>query len=400
MAKARRFKNTHFLRSEIVAATNINEAITMAVYITANSFFEPTTAKIINLLAQHNSGGTARYMLLLEEEKICFWNGNTQRNSTIGMTAADGDCIVGVKKAAGTVKPVFFKYKVSTETWTFQEHASTLANATAPGTTGTYRFNEYQNGQRGDVTYYSAAVWNVNKTEAEVKELATTLIKWKEVGTDAKELWFFNQTSTGEEVKGLIAESKQKEITGTEVVESTQGLPYEEVTGKTVQGEVEFSLSFVPEIEGVRKVLGESEPTLNITAEIEGLRKALGEIELPLALALELEGLRRAVAELEPSIQLLVEVEGARKVLAELESTFTITPEIEGLRRALAELELALSLSIEVTGTRKTFGEVQSILQFSIEVDGKNISEEEEPEVEESQTIPTYDMRNRSISYG
>lgn len=226
--KARRLKNTHYIREKVVTATNINGAVTIAAFLKANEFNSPGVGDYLCLFGGHSSGGTGSgYLLWLEGGKVGVYNGAASSISSLTVEL-NKDVVIGFRKASGTATPVCFRYYPETGEYAEANGHQAIANATAPGTSGTWRINEWQATERGDMELYGVGLWNVAKSKAECEELckAKFLVEWKTLGTDAKEVWLFDQPSTSLEVKGLIESgSTQSSKEGTEVVESEQAIP-------------------------------------------------------------------------------------------------------------------------------------------------------------------------------
>lgn len=136
---------------------------------------------------------------------------------------------VGVTKASGTVKPKMYLYRFGTATWTIQEGTTAIANAAAGATSLT--FGQWNDEEQFDGKIAAAGVWNVQRTEAEMKALAGVpeLQDWLTNGTVPKGLWFFNQASTSEAVSDLTGNgANQTSTANTSVVGESPPIPYVE----------------------------------------------------------------------------------------------------------------------------------------------------------------------------
>lgn len=176
------------------------------------------------ILGQHTSTNEGKGLLLwVSEKKFGIYNGTTSLLSAIAVEAGEGNLFLGWTKATGASKVRFYKYKYSTSTWTIEEPATTLANATAIPA-GTLRFNEWQNTEFSTMNLYAAGIKGAALSEAEMKALAEAryLGKWGTLSSPAG-AWLFNQKSTAEEVKDLTAGgANQSAITGTTVSASAE----------------------------------------------------------------------------------------------------------------------------------------------------------------------------------
>lgn len=138
--------------------------------------------------------------------------------STITLVAADGWCLVGVNKAAGTTAIRFHKLaQASFATPSSMTHANGVSNLANPATQagGTTRFGEYQDTDDFDGKIALAALWTASLADADFQALATNLniSDWTGHATPPARVWRLGDSSPTD----LMGAGDSATINGTTV---------------------------------------------------------------------------------------------------------------------------------------------------------------------------------------
>lgn len=174
------------------------------------------------VFSQH-TGTTKNRMTIDTSNKISFQaDANILASPTITVTVADGWVLAAVTKATGTTNPRYHKYLYSSNTWTHENSGSTMADATAPGTTNcrigaSPASTLPYDGDMQIVGYYNAAL-----SDAQLEAMALTLGAWYQV--PPKGLWLLDQQVTTQKVNDLTGQGGN-EVTRTGTSISSTSLP-------------------------------------------------------------------------------------------------------------------------------------------------------------------------------
>lgn len=141
--------------------------------------------------------------------------------STTATTSADGWCLIIVTKATGTTAPRFHRYKVSTNTWVHENMGTAFGGVTRTATS--MRFANYQGGAWAPMDMEWAGIWARALSDAEVEELAFSLIDVHASTPSA--LWKLDQSATGQNLADLTGGgANQSSIAGTSVAAASAPL--------------------------------------------------------------------------------------------------------------------------------------------------------------------------------
>jgi len=167
-----------------------------------------------------DSGGSNILALELSAGNAIDFNANMASGSASSFTVqtTDGQVLLAVTKATGTVTPRMHKYVYSSDTWTHSAGSLTVANPS--GTAASVRFAQWETTDfyQGDLV--AAGMWNRDLTDTEVEQLAMSLTGWHAVTPAA--LWVFDQQATGQTVPDLTGGgANQNAITGTTVASTS-----------------------------------------------------------------------------------------------------------------------------------------------------------------------------------
>lgn len=155
-----------------------------------------------------------------------------------GITTAGLDnnwLLLGISKAAGTVKPNTYVWNFTTKELTKAEGGVAQTDALA-NVGGFLAFGQWGTSDQLRATYAAAAGFNKAISEAEFKALAeATTIKEGWLAKSPSGLWMFNQKSEAESITDLTGNgANQAEQVGTEYLEEEPPIPYEPQKGGLV----------------------------------------------------------------------------------------------------------------------------------------------------------------------
>ena len=156
---------------------------------------------------------------------------------TLTLTASDGWALIAFTKAAGTTTPRFHKYVFSTNAWTHEAAATTIADPTTPGTNVRLGGGS---GPLGTATSRSRAAGTPPLTDAQIESLPFSLASWFQVSP--KGLWLLDQQATSQLVLDLSGGgANESSRTGTSVATASvpvfsYGLPIARVAKQPAAG--------------------------------------------------------------------------------------------------------------------------------------------------------------------
>lgn len=150
--------------------------------------------------------------------------GATNLDSTLTFTVADGWCLVGWSKGAGTVTPRFHKVVLSTLVATHEAAGGTAADDT-PVTSAFIGSNQVPaNFWDGDIA--AIGIYNANLSDAENEDIARSWLRMDR--TDGKGWWMLNQESVGQTLFDRTGGgANQTAITGTTIATTEPGEPFQ-----------------------------------------------------------------------------------------------------------------------------------------------------------------------------
>ena len=174
-----------------------------------------------------------RVSLWLSESGQLMVSHNDETDLGLGIetNVADGWCLYGLTKPAGTSKYVAHRYVVGTKAWTHAALAEALSQiGTVNGgiTNLGYDLQYEENGTNLDACVAAIAVWNKALSNAELEEVSgiSSLKGW--LGKSPSALWLFNQKARTEGLVDLTGNGANEEgIAGTSVVAEEPPIPYE-----------------------------------------------------------------------------------------------------------------------------------------------------------------------------
>jgi len=206
-----------FARATVDRVTLSIGALNFVPPVSLAALVRKTTDSQNEVIFRAGSGAGASWFLNLRgsDNKMEFSNQTTQiQATTLTLTVADGWSLVGVSKATGTATPRFHKYVISSNTWTHDNAAGTIADPTTPGTNAFIGSSGASSGFDGDIAV--AGVWNVVLTDAQYETLPFSLAAWRQI--DPKGLWLLDQQATGQKVRDLTGNgANESSLTGPSV---------------------------------------------------------------------------------------------------------------------------------------------------------------------------------------
>lgn len=176
----------------------------------------------------HNNTNTfLASMLNMQTTGILEWY--SVSSSTTGATSLSAGTwyLLVVRKPTGSATPRFSIYNYTNTTWTHVAGSGALSDHTAPGASGTIRFNYQDAGDWFGSRVAARAVWSNNlpwtadasgDTAIQNAGLHTAAANWLSANPSA--FWLFNQASVATPVEDLstTGTADQTSITGTTVV--------------------------------------------------------------------------------------------------------------------------------------------------------------------------------------
>lgn len=154
--------------------------------------------------------------------RLVYAHNGTDMNATaMTLAIADGWVLVGVSKATGTVNARFHKYVFSTNTWTHENSAATLAEDTTTPTVSCWF------GSEGSSSYFdgdiaACGIWNAALSDAQIESLSFSLSTWFQIAP--LRIWMLDQQTTGQKVLDLTGSgANESSLVGTTV--STASVP-------------------------------------------------------------------------------------------------------------------------------------------------------------------------------
>lgn len=165
------------------------------------------------------TSGANRWMLRMDAaNKIDLATPTAVAAATLTVTVANGWSLIAASKASGTSTPRFHRYIFSTNVWSHEDGASTLADSGTPITTSCMGEQASGSGDyNGDIAI--AGIWNVVLTDTQIESLAFSLQAWFQV--QPKGLWLLDQAATTHKVADLTGGgARESALTGTTVATS------------------------------------------------------------------------------------------------------------------------------------------------------------------------------------
>lgn len=333
-----------------VGACNISAAVSAAACVNIEA---QELSGVTNMIGLHTSGGNGTgYLLWVNEKKLSLYNGTTVFNSGITVEPGEGNLLLGWTKPAGTGKVRYYKYKFSTTTWTIEESAGTVGDASAIPS-GTVRFNEWQGTEFSTQRIFAGAIWNTQITEANMKALvsAENLLGWNSVASP-KGLWLFNQAVVTESVPDQTGNgATQTERNLTEVVVGEPPIPF---TTKTVvmKAAVSLSMTFLASLVRARSIKAAQTMTTTLVAKLS--RTATAKAALSMATTLKTSFLLTAIVKAAQAMALTMKVGFGRTQLlkATLAVTNTHTAKFLSTRMMKAALTISPTFTAKLAATR------------------------------------------------
>lgn len=211
---ARNFASVDYIDFSIGALSgNDGGPCTVAAILKLNG----TTGGVLEL---RESGGTSVCALSSDSGTYYFsTRGGGSFSSILTSATADNWHLVAATKAAGTVNPRGHKYVYDTNTWTHANGGGTVQDHTGTaGASGSVRvgrcFSSAADHLEGEIA--AVGVWNRALTDAEIEQLAFSLVGWLSTAPDA--LWVLDQSATGQNVPDITGGgANQAALTGTAV---------------------------------------------------------------------------------------------------------------------------------------------------------------------------------------
>jgi hypothetical protein len=162
------------------------------------------------LIAGHTSAGTGRWAFETLTTDALWWQSGGTGRAGPSIAVADGWCLLGVTRTAGTTTPRFHKFVYATNTWTHSDAASTTGN---PLTTagGTIRFGEHQNIDdfTGDIA--ASVLYNgATLSDSQVEDLAFSYDAWWAFGPAG--LWRFDSPCAWAKVRDLTGKGADETV--------------------------------------------------------------------------------------------------------------------------------------------------------------------------------------------
>lgn len=218
----RQFNGTSDHIQTTIGAFSANVAFgTMAMIWKSNA-----QARWHGLMGTHNSGGTVQWALEIDNSNTLSGGTSISFSSATGMTVttADGWCILVYGKDTGSVAPRYHKCVLATDAWSHTNGSTPLANGTAPGAAGTWRFGRWSTTDYASGQFALAAAWTSrNLTDTEAETMSGGLHAWHALAPDA--MWMFDQTATTQVVADITGKgANQNGVSGTTPI--LEGLPW------------------------------------------------------------------------------------------------------------------------------------------------------------------------------
>lgn len=179
---------------------------------------------LCGLFGLDTSGGTVRLEFNVRSNAsganaLSLWIPNTL-SVIAGVTFvnADGWCMLGWSKPAGTAALRGHKYAYGTNTWT-HANGDNASNPTASGAGGTVTIGESDTDfWGGDIL--ACAIWDRELTDAEIETLPFSLVNW--YARSPNGLWLLNQSLTTQAVADLTGGgANQSGLSGSSVASTS-----------------------------------------------------------------------------------------------------------------------------------------------------------------------------------
>jgi len=146
-----------------------------------------------DVLFQQNTSSNLWSARLTAGNALRYRTGTTNTDApTITNVVADGWVLLAISKATGTTNPRFHKYVYSSNSWTHENAATTVADPGSPGTTDVRMGADEASATNftGDIAV--VGIWNKVLADSQLESLPHTLATWW--SATPKAIWVLDQS--------------------------------------------------------------------------------------------------------------------------------------------------------------------------------------------------------------